>query len=470
MKKAVADYASAIRKFRQDPALFVEALYNTKPDKWQEDVMRAVGRGDRRITIRSGRRVGKTTLMAWLSQWFLMTRRDAKVIVTAPSAGQLQDAFIPEFRKQRNCLPPDLRELWELKQDRFEFRLAPDQPFENFVTIRTARPEQPETLQGINAPNVLVLVDEAAGVQNQNFDALSGSLGSDNAHIVLTGNPNRDTGYFADTHKRFDGWTKFHVSSEDCDRVSREWIAEMETRYSGRESNAFRIHVLGDFPEGDDDTVIPLPLIEAARTRDVLVSPVASVVWGIDVARFGSDRSALCKRKGNAVTQRIMRWRNLDLMQLTGAIKAEYDASSPQDRPQEMLVDVIGLGAGVVDRLRELGLPARGINVSESPALGDKYAKLRDELWFKAREWLERRDCLLPLDDELCEELATVRFGYTSSGKQKVEGKDDLRKRGVPSPDLADAFVLTFASVAGTALHGRHKHNKPIRRNIAGII
>ena len=113
-----------------------------------------------------------------------------------------------------------------------------------------------------------------------------------------------------------------------------------------------------------------------------------------------------------------------------------------------MLIDSIGLGSGVVDRLVELGLPARGINVAESPALRQKYMKLRDELWFRAREWLEARDCKMADDEQLVNELSTLRFSITSNGKFKAESKDQMKKRGFKSPDLADAFVLTFASQA----------------------
>ena len=243
----------------------------------------------------------------------------------------------------------------------------------------------------------------------------------------------------------------------------------MKSRY-GEDSNAFRIRVLGEFPRSDDDTIIPMELLESAKNRDVVFNPDAEVVWGLDVARFGSDSSVLCKRKVNVVTD-LTRWRNLDLMQLTGAVVAQYEGTDFKERPSEILVDSIGLGAGVVDRLRELGLPARGINVSESPALGQTYLNLRAELWHKAKAWLEKRDCKLPNNEDLIAELATVRYQFTSNGKIKIESKDDIRRRGMKSPDMADAFVLTFASDAAVASYGfKQGWNKPLKRNIRGIV
>jgi len=156
----------------------------------------------------------------------------------------------------------------------------------------------------------------------------------------------------------------------------------------------------------------------------------------------------------------------------TEAPYAEYQALPPSQQPKEILVDSIGLGAGVVDRLRELGLPARGINVSESPAMGGTYRNLKAELWYRARAWLEARDCKMPRDDVLINELATVRYSFTSNGKIAIEGKDEIKRRGLPSPDKADAFVLTFASDAVMGMYGStgsSKWSQPLRRNLSRV-
>tara|TARA_R110000822_G_scaffold129679_3_gene265961 strand:- start:2646 stop:3122 length:477 start_codon:yes stop_codon:yes gene_type:complete len=141
-------------------------------------------------------------------------------------------------------------------------------------------------------------------------------------------------------------------------------------------------------------------------------------------------------------------------MELAGIILNEYESTPIMDRPQEICVDVIGIGAGVVDRLQELDLPARGINVAESASMNQKYMRLRDELWGRARDWFEEKGCKLPDDTHLVQELAAPRFAFTSTGKIKIEGKDEMRKRGITSPDIADAFCLTFASNAIVGIHG----------------
>lgn len=458
-----------IKTYQSDPVAFVKDVLGVEPDPWQIEVLEAIAKGHRRISIRSGHGVGKSTGASWAMLWYLLTRYPVKVVVTAPTSAQLYDALFAELKRWIKELPPALNQLLEVKQERIELKSSAT---EAFISARTSRAEQPEALQGVHSENVMLVADEASGVPEAVFEAAAGSMSGHAAVTVLLGNPNRSSGFFFDTHNRLRGewWTR-RVSCVDSPRVSDAYVAEMASRY-GEESNAYRIRVLGEFPRSDDDTVIPMELLEAAQHRDVQANPKAPVVWGVDVARFGSDSSALCKRKANMVTEPIRRWRNLDLMQLTGAIKAEYDATGLEDRPVEILVDVIGLGAGVSDRLRELGLPARGVNVSESPALGEMYRNLRAELWYKAKAWLEKRDCKLPKDEHLIAELSTVRYKFMSSGKIQIESKDDIRKRGLASPDLADAFVLTFASDAGIAIHGTSfssPWSKPIRRNIPRI-
>jgi hypothetical protein len=250
--------------------------------------------------------------------------------------------------------------------------------------------------------------------------------------------------------------------------VSKEFVEEMKTRY-GEDSNAYRIRVLGEFPLGDDDTIIPLHLAEAAVERDVVVSQNIRPIWSLDVARFGSDRTVLVRRTGNVITD-IEAWQGLDLMATTGRVKAYYDALMPNQRPVEILVDSIGLGSGVVDRMRELGMPVRGVNVSEAPAFGNTYSNLRTELIFRVRGWLEQRTARLPKNSALLSELTSIRYSFGSTGKVKAESKDDMRRRGLRSPDLADAVFLSFAGDAATAL-GTPTANwsKPIRRGLKGV-
>ena len=455
-----------VSTYRDDPVAFVREILGAEPFDYQQALLMDIANGERKISVRSGHGTGKSTTFSWAMLWFAMTRFPFKVVVTAPTSGQLFDALFAELKRWINELPEALRPILDVKNDRVSLLAAPS---EGFISARTSRAETPEALAGVHSANVMLVVDEASGVPEQVFEAAAGSMSGHSAVTLLASNPTRSSGTFFETQTRLSGsWKCHHWSCAKSPLVSRDFIEEMKLRY-GEESNAYRIRVLGEFPLADDDTIVPFHLVNAAVYRDIEPDENATVIWGLDVARFGSDKTALAKRQGNTITE-INSWQGLDLMQTVGRVKAEYDGLPMSVRPKEIMVDVIGMGGGVVDRLRELGLPVRGINVAESPSMKDTYTNLRAELWFKVRGWLEQRGAKLPRNEQLIAELTSIRYSFVSSGKMKAEGKDDMRKRGLASPDLADAVCLTLASDAATALGGKASTwGKPLRRNLKGV-
>lgn len=462
-------FIAFIKTYRNDPVSFVQKVFSVEPDDWQKEFLQAICDSNRRISVRSGHGVGKSTAASWAMLWYLLTRYPVKVVVTAPTSSQLFDALFAEIKRWIKEMPPALSELLEVKSDRIELRPSPT---EAFISARTSRAEQPEALQGIHSDHVMLVADEASGVPEAVFEAAAGSMSGHSAVTILLGNPVRGTGYFYETHNRLrDEWFTLHVNCEKSNRVSKEFVREMAIKY-GEESNAYRVRVLGEFPLADDDTMIPFSVVEQAMSRDIEVDKYSTMIYGVDVARFGSDKSALAKKKGNVITE-VKRWRGLDLMQLVGAIKAEYESEEPEDRPLNIYIDSIGLGSGVVDRLREMGLPAVGINVSESPAMKNAYINLRGELWGKMKNWLEQRNCVLPKDDDLLADLTAPRYTFNSSGRLRVESKDEMKKRGLASPDLADACILTLAGEAAVGIYGSASGStwtKPLKRLLKGVV
>ncbi len=435
-----------LKRFKTNPNAFVSEVLGVTPDKWQREALESVVKHDR-ISVRSGHGVGKSAYLSWVILWWMSTRL-GKVACTAPTGHQLQDVLWGELSKWYRKMPKWYQDQLSLKNERLE---VVGSEAEAFAVARTARRETPEAFQGFHSSaGMLFIVDEASGVDNLIFEVGQGAMSSQGAKTILTGNPTRTSGYFYDTfHSDRANWHTIKVACSDSSMVDPAFIQEMEDKY-GVDSNVYRVRVLGDFSKEGDDTVIPLSWIESAVARDVEFNPNRNTVWGLDVARFGSDRTALCKRRGNTITEPIVTWQGKDLMQTCGLVMAEYKRveAFEDERPEEILVDSIGLGSGVVDRLAELGLPARGINVGEAPSIdGKTYMRLRDELWFRAREWFEQRDCCLPEDSaELVAELSIPSYHYTSAGKIQVESKDNMKKRGLRSPDLADAFCLTLAN------------------------
>lgn len=464
-------FLKLMKRYRSDPVLFSREVIGISPDDWQCELLRAVADPEiRRVSCRSGHGVGKSTAVALAAVWHVLMRVPSKTVVTAPTSAQLFDACFAEMKNIAKRLKPPFDDLLEIKSDRIELR---SQPETTFISCRTSRQEQPEALAGVHADSVLLLADEASGISPNIFEAASGSMSGHNATTVLTGNPTRNTGFFYDTHNRLkDDWYTMHVSCVDSPRVADDFVEDMKKRYS-EDSPAYHVRVLGNFPPSEEDTVIPVALIDQAMNNDIKIHEDTPAIWGLDVARQGSDSSVLAKRQG-PIVHPLTVWRNLDLMQLTGAVKAEYDAiDNPAKRPVEIIVDSNGFGAGVLDRLRELDLPARGLNVSERALQKETYLNLRAELWFKVKSWLEGMDVKLPLDDALWSELAAPRYHFTSSGKLQVESKEAMKKRGVASPDRADAVARCLANVHTTMAYGSSatsSWSKPLRREIRGIV
>lgn len=447
LKLSDADFSALQEKVLEwrkgGPALFAQQALGATPTEQQLEASKAIV-DRRRVSIRSGHGTGKSAFMAWCVLWFMVCYFPCKVPCTAPTGHQLNDVLWAEIakwlRKFKDRIP-QLAEEYDWSSERFYMR---DHPNESFAVARTSRPENPEALQGFHSENILFLIDEASGVPEAVFQVAEGALSTEGAFVVMAANPTREDGYFYESHHKMRArWAALHWDGELSPMVSQQYIEDMRAKY-GVDSPIYQVRVKGNFATATDG-VIPLSLCLAAQERQVEVFEHAPVIWGLDVARFGDDSTALAKRKGNHQLEPTKEWFGKDTMQTVGLIKIEYDKSD--EKPDAINVDVIGIGAGVVDRGREIGLPMVGVNVAESASADTRYSRLRDELWFKGREWLDAKDCRLADDDALIAELTTAKYQILSSGKIKVEGKDEMKKRGVQSPNRADAWLLTFAHI-----------------------
>lgn len=454
------------------PELFVEEVFGVVSDEngeggiddWQREGLREFGREGRLISIRACHGPGKTAYAAWCAVYNLVFRYPQKTVATAPSRGQLEGALVAEVHKWIGKLPKPIQSLLDVKST--SVSLLKD-PKRSYFEARTARAENPEALQGVHEDEgwVLLIGDEASAIHEKIFESAAGSMSGHRCQTILLSNPTRTTGFFYDTHHKLrDMWFTLHISHEDSTRVTDEFVEDMARRY-GSDSNAFRVRALGEFPLSDLDTIVPAGYIEAARVRDIVVPLDAPVIWGVDIARFGDDNNAMVKRSRIALDPDIQEWGGVDLMETARRIKSEYDSLSPSKQPQEILIDVIGLGAGVVDRLQQQNLPVRGINVSEVPVHDEQYNNLRTELWFAAREWLMKANTSMPrchngcnrecLHEKLATELASLKYVFApNSNKYMAETKAQMKKRGLSSPNIAEAFILSFASEPAGLVHG----------------
>lgn len=458
--------AETITVWRQHPGIFVrDVLKVEKIEPWQLKALSSLVVHDH-TSIRSGHGVGKTAFEAWAILWYTSTHFPCKVPCTAPTSHQLEDILWSELAVWRRRMSGALAELFEITSDRLYLKLAPD---ECYAVARTARKENPDALQGFHSENLMFFVDEASGVPDEIFQPLEGALSTPGAKSLMCGNPTKTRGYFYDSHHK--NRAQFHcirVSCEDSSRVHPNYIKKMKAQY-GEESNVFRVRVLGEFPLEAADVLIPLSLVEPAIDREIEATPV-KIIWGFDPARYGECANALAKRQGNKLLEPVKTWGNVSLMVTVGRIVQEYENTPVNERPYEIIVDVGGLGAGVVDRLEELGLPVIGINAGESPPKSDagRVQRMRDYLWWKGREWFQAMNATMPDDQFLIGELTDVHYALTSTGKIVVETKKEMLDRGVPSPDRADAFLLTFAGSLVTSDEWENSKQKPTRRRLRG--
>ncbi|GAN72121.1 hypothetical protein ASY01nite_14070 [Acetobacter syzygii] len=295
----------------------------------------------------------------------------------------------------------------------------------------------------------MFVIEEASGVPDEIFEVAEGALSSHGARLLMVGNPTRNSGFFARSHKQDRAlYTALHFACSDSPLVDPSYRANLVRKY-GEGSNVVRVRADGDFPKQDDDVLIPLELAEAARDREPSTA-CAERRLGVDVARFGDDRTTFVLREGPRVEKIEVRAKQ-DTMTTAGQA-ADFFRRWSADK---IYVDVVGVGAGVADRLREQGFPVVDVNVAcKAPDLvarsDARPARLRDYLWLAMSAWLRDGDASINADskdnaEDLAAELSTVRYGLDSAGNLVVESKDAMKKRGLRSPDIADGLGLTFA-------------------------
>jgi len=441
------------------------------PDEWQtaflkklRDAIRNRAPGEViKMAVKTGRGVGKTAMEAWLILWLMSTRPNFAGFGTANTADQLSDKLWRELALWHNRV---------INKDWFTWtatRFFHNDAKETWgVDALPWRENNPDALGGLHngGRGQAAIVDEGSGVPGTIYDVIEATMTDPDSFVFVFGNPLRKTGRFYELFTRFaHRWIPFTIDSRTSRVANQNSISQAIEDY-GLDSDYVRVSVLGEFPRTDSETLIPLPLIEMAQVRKTEGNERYRPVYGLDVARFGDDRTVLVVRRHRKV-EAVHTWRSLDLMQTVGRVKALWDDCKPDDVPCAIMVDVIGIGAGVVDRLRELdGIKhvVRPVNVSESPAVKSKFAKLRDEMYWKGREWFEGMNVECE-NREIGAELADIMYSYTSLGQIKVEGKKDIKERLSRSPDVAEAFLLSLMAESKLIEASRDRYARAMNRS-----
>jgi hypothetical protein len=312
---------------------------------------------------------------------------------------------------------------------------------------------------------VLVIIDEAGGVPKSIFDAVDALATNIDARVVAVGNPDDPASHFAVICKPGSGWHVETISAFDTPAytgekvpedllpllVSPEWVEERKLRW-GVTSPIYQSKVLGEFPDIADDSLILPKWSEAAQMRTL--ERTRRPIIAADIARFGEDETVIMRREGGWI-RTYRAHHKADTMVTTGHIvKAMKDIDAETDKNDwvRAIVDVPGVGGGVVDRLAELDLPVVPYNGGEAPIDKERFVNARAEDFWTLRERFEQGEIDIdPDDDKLAAQLGSIKWGIDSRGRIKLESKDDMRKRGLPSPDRADAMAIAFAGKANAA-------------------
>ena len=426
--------------YHEDPIAFSTQVLEIEPDTQQTDVILSLYK-DKKTTTRSGRGTGKTWTAGIIIWHFLCTRDRSQVYITAPSGGTISGAIWPTLGKMYDNMNPIYKDQFELQTSQIKHV---DYPHTWFAQSRTARLENPDALAGTHAKNMLYVIDEASGVSDEMFKVILGSLTEMNNYILMLSNPRRLSGFFFDSHKPSNKKTfgQMHMSAIKSAWVTDDSIQIWKDMY-GEDSNQYKVEVLGEFPDREDEAIIPMNLVlDATARKDE--EPVGEIRWGLDVGA-GNDKSVLIKRQGPVVSNDIKKYKFKDTMKVVGKVVEEYNNTPDELKPENIYVDTIGVGKGPGDRLREQGLPVVPAVASNRAYMKKYNYNAKSEWWKEMYEWFRDQHPQLPDDNDLVEELTTCRAIPSSDGRFKVEPKDKYKSRLKRSPDAADALAITFS-------------------------
>ena len=431
-----------IKRWKSDILAFVKEVIHAHPTPQQAQVLNAFALEGARVTVRSGHGTGKSALLSWIIIWGICCFPDCKIPCTAPTANQLDNTLWGEVRKWAGGMNSEWRKYIAFGGDKVS-----NVETGSYAVKRTSRPDNPDALQGFHAKHLFFIIDEASGVADAVFEVARGALSTAGSRIILIGNPTRNAGFFWTSHCGLasENWTRIKLSCEDAPRevVSEKYLEEMRAEY-GADSDIYRVRVLGEFPASGITQLIGNEVARAAAMRSMNPNSYAHapVVLGVDVSYFGDDRSVIFRRQGLASSM-LYCGRDVSTVNLAG-LCAQF---AERDDAQAIFVDATGVGAGVVDALRNM--TCRDVYPvtfagKGNPDKGTAFRNKRSECWWRMKQWLEEGGAI-PNDEKLIGELCAPEYSFGNNGEVALERKEDVKKRLGASPDLADALALTFA-------------------------
>lgn len=454
-EKARRDAEAQRDRWRRDPVAFAREALGCELWGAQANVATDVASG-LRVSWRASQKVGKSTLFAVLGLWRVHCFDPALVVMTSGNATQVKQTLWPEVRKwHRRAKVPlggtvNLDPATGLTFEGSERRLIG-------LTVRDS-----VRMGGYSDPNILYLVDEASGVEDEVIDACLANAIACGGTIVLAGNPTTTTGYFARTQReKLEGWKLYHTSAFDSPNIKAgrviipgiagpDFPQEVIALGHPPESAFYQIRVLGEYATQQADSVIPFALLEkATKAYDAGARDGSEALEvGVDPAYLGDDESVIQGRVGR-VALPLRAHRKLDTMQLAQAV-LDYVQTYRIDTQRVIVrVDSGGYGAGVYEVVRRLltdpAMQVVAINAAQRSDYPNRFVNMRAQLWFSIRRFLENGGTL-PADQRQEAELLAAKHKLNAKMLTEVEGKPEMKKRLGRSPDRADALALACLS------------------------
>lgn len=439
--------ADVLRPIRQNIYTLCRVL-DFHPTKQQRELLDAVQRGDKTIACKSGQGPGKTKVGGVIALWWALQKTGAKVVVSAPTMRQCRDVYLAELKRTLDNAPTWFRRFFEITASHVV--VAGDRDW----GVQTMTATKDEAAQGFHHPNLKIIVEEASGVERKIIEQFQGTLKNPDSGLLLIGNPNtRDCFFFDCFNTKRDRWTTITFNAEDT--PLSEWFdpaknKELEEEY-GRESDFYRIRVLGEFPFSDPNCVLSSEDLEYVIDKTNMLYCVrlsSRKQIGGDFARFGGDENTLFRRSGEAIVQ-WGRWPHTDPARVVETAFAWQAECGWQDRECRYVMDAGGIGQGVLHKFHDAGKDVVEFHFGGS-AGSAHYANRITEAYFQFRKKVRKAQqtgsptCYIPNDPITLQQLTTRRYFTNLKGKLILEKKEDYEKRGHKSPDRADGLVLAM--------------------------
>lgn len=471
-EKQIAEY---IAQYYADPYGFVMAVFpwgeptlvdgsenplrdKKGPEPWQESLLRDLGDHIRknimlseiglemevwRSARASGHGVGKSAIVAWLILFLMSTRVDTRGVVTANTQFQLEDKTWPELSKWHNMA---INKHWfKWTATGFIFAAYPEEKQKNYkTTAATVSEQKTEAFQGLHneGKTVFVIFDEASGIASKIWEVSEGALTDGEAFFFSFGNPTRPDGDFADCFDKHSSlYNHAHIDSREVSHTNKEALRSIIQKY-GEDSDEVKVRIRGLFPSMSFNGFISVDIANDAMHRELVLDTDAGLIMAIDVARFGNDHSVIGFRQGSDARSRPFRkFKGLSTVKLAEIAMREADIQ----RPDLIVIESTGVGAGVIDIMRDRGYKIEEVHPGAHAYAKDMYMNRRAEYWSIMRDALYKEACI-PENTELFKQLTTILYFLDRHGQRvQLEAKEDMKKRGLDSPDEADTLALTYA-------------------------